>query len=140
MNEYIELDQFEITRKNQFAIDSRDIQLHYLYNNVMRSPTPENHKALSDEVAHRMKIDKIFEEAFPAHMEGIKNGAKYLPTDFECYRNLMNVFEEKCEKLDDYSLKYAKAFVAECEALKAFPSAIDGTMHRINKACKNPTA
>jgi hypothetical protein len=107
----------------------------------MRSPTTENHQALADEVAHRMKIDNIFETAFPAHMEGIKKGAKFLPTDFECYRNLMTKFEEKCgEKLDDYSLKYAKAFVAECEALKAFPSAIDATMHRLDKACKNPIA
>jgi legumain len=127
-------------RKNQFAIDSRDVQLHYKYNNVMREPTPENHQALADEIAHRMKIDKIFQEAFPAHMEAIKNGATILPTDFECYRNLMAAFEEKCEKMDDYSLKYAKALVAECEALRAFPSAIDSTMHRLDKACNNPTA
>lgn len=127
-------------RKNEFAIDSRDIQLHYRYAAVMRDPTPENHQALAAEIAHRMKVDKIFEEAFPAHMEAIKKGAEILPTDFECYRNLIAKYEEKCEKLDDYSLKYAKAFVAECEALKAFPSAIDSTMHRLDKACKNPVA
>jgi legumain len=130
----------ETLRKNQFAIDSRDIGLHYRYNNVMNNPTKENHQALADEIAHRMKIDKIFEEAFPAHMDAIKNGATILPTDFECYRNLMSIFEEKCEKLDDYSLKYAKALVAECEALKAFPTAIDLTMARIENACQNSTA
>jgi len=141
LDQVVDLDSEEVARKNQFAIDSRDIQLHYKYNNVMRNPTAENHQALADEIAHRMKIDSIFEQAFPAHMNAIKSGAKVLPTDFECYRNLMTKFEEKCgEKLDDYSLKYAKAFVAECEALRAFPSAIDATMHRLDKACKNPTA
>ena len=29
--------------KAQFAVDSRDVNLHYLYNNVMRDPSPENH-------------------------------------------------------------------------------------------------
>lgn len=82
----------------------------------MKDSTNESHLALVDVVANRMKADKIFEEVFPAHMEGIKNddGAKYPQTDFECYKNLINKFEEKCMKLDEYSLKYTKAMVAEC--------------------------
>lgn len=100
----------------------------------MREPTTENHQALAVELAHRMKMDKIFEEAFPAHMEGIKNGAKYLPTDFECYKNLMNKFEEKCEKLDDYSLKYAKAFVQECET-NTYKEGLESSLAKIYNAC-----
>jgi hypothetical protein len=138
MKEFIE--EADVTKRDNFVVDSRDIGLHYHYNAVMRNPTPENHKALADEVNHRMKMDKIFAEAFPAHMAAIKKGEKILPTDFDCYRNLMNKFEEKCEKLDDYSMKYAAAFVAECNALKAFPSAIDSTMHRLDTACKKPVA
>jgi len=127
-------------RKNQFAVDSRDVQLHYLYNKVITDPSTENQQALADEIDHRMKMDKMFEELFPHHMEAVKSGAKILPTDFECYRTLIESFEEKCEKLDDYSLKYAKAFVAECEAFKTYPSAIDGTLHRLDKVCGNKTA
>jgi len=82
----------------------------------------------------------MFEELFPNHMEAVKSGVKILPTDFDCYRTLMDSFEEKCEKLDDYSLKYAKAFVAECEAIKSFPSAIEYPFDRFDKACGNKTA
>lgn len=140
LTDAFDIESESTVRKNEFAIDSRDVQLHYRYTNVMRNPTKENHQALADEIANRMKVDQTFEAAFPHHMDLVKSGGKVLPTDFECYKNLMNKFEEKCFKLDDYSLKYAKALVAECEALKAFPSAIDATMHRLNKACKNPTA
>ena len=35
------------------------------------------------------------------------------PTDFKCYRKLINRYEEQCESLDDYSLKYLKTFAAE---------------------------
>lgn len=139
-NDVFMIDEQAAARKNEFAVDSRDIQLHMLYNRVMMNPTSENHQALADEIAHRMKIDNIFESLFPAHMAAVKGGDKILPTDFDCYRRLMSAFEDKCEKLDDYSLKYAKAFVAECEALRSFPSALDGTLHRLDKVCKGPTA
>jgi len=61
-------DKFEAKRKNDFAVDSRDIQLHYRYARVMENPSKENHQALLEEIAMRMKIDKIFEEAYPQHM------------------------------------------------------------------------
>jgi len=37
--------------------------------------------------------------------------------------------------MDDYSLKYMKAFVAECEGMKSFPAAIEETVHRISTTC-----
>lgn len=125
--------------KNDFAVDSRDIKLHYHYTKVMNDPTEENQKELQDEISNRMKVDKIFKEAFGHHMEAIQNGTTPNPTDFECYRTLIAAFEEKCMKIDDYSLKYMKALVAECEAIKAFPSALDATMHRLTKTCQSST-
>ena len=82
-----------------------------------------------------MKVDKIFETAFPAHMEGIKRGDKFLPTDFECYRKMIAQYEEKCEPISDYSLKYLKAFVAECEAIKAYPEFQAKSLEKISKVC-----
>lgn len=122
-------------RKSQFAVDSRDIKMHYLYNKVMQDATPENHKALNDEITHRMHIDSIMEQLFGHHFEAMKNGTTPNPTDFECYRRLINAFESQCEELDDYSLKYLKTFAAECEAIKAYPAALDATMHRLDKVC-----
>ena len=40
------IDQKEVDRRNEFAVDSRDIQLHYLYNLVMTDPSKENSEAL----------------------------------------------------------------------------------------------
>lgn len=93
-------DSFGITealsdQKNQFAVDSRDMKLHYLYHRVMEDPTHENHMALQDEISHRVKIDTIFKKTFGNHMDDMDNiGA---PKDFECYRELINHFEENCE-------------------------------------------
>lgn len=116
-------------RKSTYAVDSRDIKMHYLYNKVMQEATPENHQALQDELTHRMKVDSTMEALFGHHFEAMRNGTTPNPTDFECYRKLINRYEEQCESLDDYSLKYLKTFAAECEAIKAYPAALDATMH-----------
>jgi hypothetical protein len=102
---------------------------------VLNEPTTENYEGLNKEIAHRMKVDKIFETAFPAHMEGIKKGDKYLPTDFECYRKMIAQYENDCEPISDYSLKYLKAFVAECEALKVYPEFQAESLKKITAAC-----
>jgi len=124
-------------RKNEFAVDSRDVKLHWLYNNVMADPSTENHKALQDEINHRMKVDKIFEEAFPKHIEAVRKATTPLPTEFECYRKLITAYEEKCMEVSDYTLKYFKAFVAECEGLKSFPEAVDQSVERLAGVCQN---
>jgi len=72
-----------------------------------------------------MAVDSRFESIFPTHVEAVKGNTTPLPTDFECYRKLVDAYETSCEKMDDYSLKYMKYFVAECEGLKSIPGASD---------------
>lgn len=36
-------------------------------------------------------------------------------SDFQCYRNLMQLFEQKCTKLNDFSMFYLRVFVHICE-------------------------
>ena len=48
-------EQDEIDRKNANAVDSRDHELHMLYNRVMNEPSEENHKALQAEIDHRIR-------------------------------------------------------------------------------------
>ena len=122
-------------RKNDFAVDSRDINLHYLYNLVMQNPTQENNLALQAEITHRMNVDLRFAKMFPNHIESVKNGTSPLPTDFDCYRRLIQTYQDECEAVSDYSLKYFKAFVAECEGMLSFPSASDGTIYRMKNVC-----
>lgn len=68
-----------------------------------------------------MKVDQIFQEAFPERMDSLEKGAHFLPTDFECYRKFIQAYENLCEPISDYTLKYLKVFVAECEATMAYP-------------------
>merc|ERR1719223_2107866 len=82
-----------------------------------------------DEINHRMKVDSQMEALFGHPFQAMKDGTTPNPTDFECYRKLINQYESQCEMLDDYSLKYLKTFAAECEAIKAYPAALDATMH-----------
>merc|ERR1719223_1892546 len=97
----------------------------------MQEATPENHQALQDVINHRMKVDSQMEALFGHHFQAMKDGTTPNPTYFECYRKLINQYESQCEMLDDYSLKYLKTFAAECEAIKAYPAALDATMHRL---------
>jgi len=129
------VDQTDIDRKNEFALDSRDIQLHYLYNLVMTEPSKENNENLKNEITHRMVVDSRFETLFPQHIEAVKNNTTPLPTDFECYRKLVDTYENSCEKMDEYSLKHMKYFVAECEGMKSVEGASLNTVEKIQNHC-----
>jgi len=58
-------------RKNDFAVDIRDIELHYLYRAALDTPSEENQKALMDMLDHRLTIDKRFETMFPEFIEKV---------------------------------------------------------------------
>lgn len=84
-------------------------------------------------------MDVLFDKLFPTHMEAVKNKTTPLPTEWECYRNLVDTFETECEKFTDYSMKYMSAIVAECEGMKTYPAAREESVNRIKNTC-NPTA
>jgi len=135
LDDTLELVDDSVERKNTFAVDSRDIKLHYYYNKVMTNPTKENHAALQAEIAHRVKVDGIFDKIFDAeHMELVRAGNTAPVQNFDCLRSMINLFEEKCEKMDDYSLKYAKAFVQECET-NTYKLGLESSLAKINNAC-----
>jgi len=129
-------DEAKSAQKNDFAVDSRDIKLHYLYSKVQANPTLENTKELTAELEHRMQVDEYFATVFPNHIDAVKSNSTPLPTDFDCYRSLIEAYETSCERMDDYSLKYMKAFVAECEGIKSFPEMVGQSVTRIQEACQ----
>ena len=121
---------------NEFnTVDSRDVKLHQMYFNVKQNPSVENMNELADELKMRASTDARFTALYPKHLEAINNKTTPLPTDFECLRSMINMYETECEKLNDYSLKWVKAFVAECEGLKSFPEARVQSLTNIKNAC-----
>jgi hypothetical protein len=138
-----EVDKYDAERKNKFAVDSRDIKLHYLYNQVMTDATPENHQALAEEIAHRMKIDKIFNEVFPQYMSAVKAGENPPITEWGCYKKMIEEFKATClgEDADsEYAMKYLGAFAHECHAIGGKPQSMLEGMVDVNakmvQACK----
>lgn len=111
----------------KITVDSRDANLNYLYNKVIRDPSMQNHAELQDEISMRMKVDTIFNI--------IGNGDKtnfVLPTNYQCLKTLVNAYENYCAKFNDYSLKYVKYLVRECETSGR---TVDESITRIQAVC-----
>lgn len=127
----------EEQRKNDFAVDVRDIDLHYLYQKVMNEPSKENQEALKNEISHRIQIDDLFKDAAGVILEDIKNEKlDTLPKDFDCYRDLIDNFEKSCGQADTYTLKYFKVFAAQCHAVEHYPPAAQGFKTQMTAACE----
>lgn len=120
---------------NDFAVNSRDANLHMLYQRVVEDNTLENQEALQQALKDRMTADRRFKTLFPAHFEAHQKGEGVTPTDYECYRTLIDTYETQCAKFDDYSMKYMGVLAAECEGLKSVPEAIEGSIGKIRNEC-----
>lgn len=130
-------DKLEVTQKDTkrhiSAISSRDAELHHLYAKTMDKPTHKSHIDLSSEINDRMRADHVFEDFAGV----LTDDQKFpLPRDFDCLKNMMRIYEEECGKFSDYALKYIKYLVKECETVPV-PAAIDGSIHRLRKACSH---
>lgn len=127
------IEEADAQRKAKFAVDSRDVKLHYLYNKVMRDASPENHAALMEEVNYRMKVDEIFKALNPNYTLGTQ------PTniDFDCYSEMIEVFENACFPFEEYSMKYMGQLVHECEGFRFFPEAKETMIARFSEVCNN---
>ena len=128
--------------KNIGAVDARDAELSYLFHAYREEPSAENKSALQEHIEHRETVHKIFSEVFGEKMsEGILAGEPSpLPTDFDCYRSMIAAYEKNCFNHDEYSLRYFKAFVHQCEAMANFPEGaqlIETSLNKIEEVCKN---
>merc|ERR1719453_49492 len=113
------------------------MNLHYLYQKVMNEPSKENQEALKNEISKRIQIDGLFNEAAGKFLDDIKKGnLGSVPTDFDCYRDLITNFEQSCGEADTYTLKYFKVFAAQCEAISHYPPSAQGFKSQMSAACE----
>lgn len=122
-------------RKNDFAVDSRNIKLHYLYQDVINEPSMENQQKLMKELAHRLSIDELFQKLFPNFIQDVKDKKTPPIDDFDCYRNLINEYKEKCGEYDVYTMKYFGAFASQCTAQKYYPQAKEAISKAMDIHC-----
>ena len=111
-------------------VDSRDVNLHYLYSKVAREGGEQAHSELIAEIESRMFHDNIYNTVF-AHHANQELVAQ--PEDFECLRFTMDSVEESCGKFTDYSLKYVHRLVHICETEDAF--GVEAAQNKISEYC-----
>lgn len=120
------------SRKSVSNVSSRDVKLNYLYKLAERNGGEEAHKELMAEIQHRMDVDAFFGDVFSHHDA---NEMVVQPEDFDCFRFMMNNYEESCGKFSDYSLKYVKHLVHACETES--PAELNNTAIKITERCNN---
>jgi truncated hemoglobin YjbI len=55
------------TIKEKGLVDSRDVNMHYLYDQAEIAGDVESYQELMDELYHRMNEDSVFLNVFPHH-------------------------------------------------------------------------
>ena len=55
--------------------------------------------------------------------------------DFDCYRELIESFEDSCFEFDSYSMKYMGQLVQECEGFNYYPEAKETVKARFGEVC-----
>ena len=84
-----------------------------------------------------MKVDHIFADftGVDVNDNQILEATNFpLPRNFDCLKAMVDTYNTFCAKLDDYSLKYVKYFVKECEELKPDQS-YDEIVNKLKKSC-----
>lgn len=98
------------------ALDSRDIKLHYLFNNYATTKTLEDLYALQHELEKRAQVESRFLglKAKSANSFNFsENGPAFF--DQDCYKMAVEHYTEKCGQ-DEEDLKYFQDFASLCES------------------------
>merc|ERR1719223_1245407 len=96
--------------KESTMVDSRDHNLHFLMQAAVNEPSLANMDAVHKEVAHRDRMDTIFN-----HEMFVSANAPETPQNFDCLRLMVSEVEEMCGDWSDYSLKYVRKLANMCD-------------------------
>jgi len=121
------------SKRHISTVSSRDAKLNHLYALVSRSNSHKAQLDLSMEVTKRMRTDHVF-ESFKSSLGYHFQSASVLPRNFDCLKTLMNTYDARCGKMDDYSLRYVKYFVNACESGNY---QVDSLVSFITTSCSN---
>lgn len=94
------------------------------------------------ELDHRLTIDKRFEQLFPETFKFVKDKDYPIPEsddDYECYKNLIELYEQSCGFPDTYTMKYFGAFTHQCQAIKYYSAALDSFKTNLSSVCPEKT-
>ena len=97
--------------KSREHVNQRDSRLHYLYNKVVTDGGEYAHGALIEELESRDRYNAFFKQVYPQMDTMEVNGDL---KNYDCYRNLIDTFEDGCGKFSEYGLKFTKYLAHTC--------------------------
>ena len=117
----------ETDSTSKVHVDSRDHDLHVLYEQVIAEGTQEAYAALEAELSHRQFMDSLFS----THFEEAAN-APETPQDFDCLRVMVGGVEDLCGPWSAYSLKYVRKLANLCDTK---PEEVTNTLVKVGEYC-----
>lgn len=102
------------------SVSSRDIYMHHLYSKALNSNSRKLNLELMKELQKIMIIEETFANILDVSLAQLLEDqkdltTKYVPTDFDCLRELIGEYETSCNLINETSRKFIKYFVRECE-------------------------
>lgn len=93
-------------------INSRDVRLRYLYEQLYLN---ENYEEAKQELEEELELIKVTDEYFQKFISELNVDMMATPetTNFECLRNTLEVYKS-CMNFKEYSLKYVRAVYNAC--------------------------
>jgi legumain len=101
----------EPTPKSTQHVNQRDSRLHYLYGKVTSDGGEYAHGALIEELEGRDRYNTFFREVYPEIDTMEINGDL---KNYDCYRHLIDTFEQGCGKFSEYGMKFMRYFAHTC--------------------------
>ena len=98
-------------------IDSREVKLHYLYEQARTKNDLESNVALNAEIHFMEVTDEIFrrfDNKLDISVSEYFSDEKRREVDFTCLRFNLELYKQKCNNFDEYTLKYVKNIVLAC--------------------------
>lgn len=117
-----------VDTKEYASINSRDAKIDYLYNRFLRTKLAADSKELEAELSFRRTVDARFNEL--RSNVGIQFEVNPKVQDFECYKSVVQTYENVCGDLDEYELQFLHNFVSMCNA-RIEPSKMLGLINRM---------
>jgi len=114
------------TEASKSTVNSRDIKMHTLYYNYLRADKTDlaaSHvaaAALSEEITHRVKADKIFSQVTQKMTNSENWGALFtMPAatpivHSDCVEATINAYQQFCGAFSDYSIQYTRVIYNMC--------------------------
>lgn len=123
------LGEEEVSADKGEMVDSRDHDLHVAYQRVLHEGSQSAYEQLQAEIDHRQFIDQLFATHFVDY-----NGAPEIPQNWDCYRMMVQSYEDSCGRFSAYSLKYTRKLANMCDVQ---PEKVEKTLEMVKEFCND---